>query len=336
MAVEVTGLRGVEEDLTLLVFGSMVEHWCRDSNGDGRLCREHDVGKANIYLEDILLVGGDVVETYDKFCQTTQFIAISCVRLDSLDKLNALLAACGELGVESAPMMIRDLGIIPLFSWYHEVRKCDPYKSLGSRVDLGEINLSPAKPELTKLKARLLSLTRVSASLAHPRLNARLGSSKACLRLKPKPGYCKALSLLPSAQLCDREDSLAQYFDAMNDKQADIIEEIQIKCINLFTFSDFVPRLARSMSREKDALYPNLPKMIGFDFLESRIRSRHGAKGSERACHVFGHTHFGWDANVDGIRGPNHSWEHLSGGGKMGKKSVDPPHFVDRRWVKHP
>ena len=48
--------------------------------------------------------------------------------------------------------------------------------------------------------------------------------------------------------------------------------------------------------------YPKLPKMIGSDFLEARLRSIHGAEGNEAACHVFGHTHFGWDAMVDGIR----------------------------------
>ncbi|KAF8398640.1 hypothetical protein HHK36_014495 [Tetracentron sinense] len=48
--------------------------------------------------------------------------------------------------------------------------------------------------------------------------------------------------------------------------------------------------------------YPNLPKIIGSNFLEDRIRSIHGADGNAYACHVFGHTHFCWDAVLDGIR----------------------------------
>lgn len=40
---------------------------------------------------------------------------------DSLEKLNKLLDACRGLGVETNPMIIDGLGIIPLFSWYHEV-----------------------------------------------------------------------------------------------------------------------------------------------------------------------------------------------------------------------
>jgi hypothetical protein len=41
--------------------------------------------------------------------------------MDSLEKLTALLDACSELGVDTGPRMIGDLGIIPLFSWYHKV-----------------------------------------------------------------------------------------------------------------------------------------------------------------------------------------------------------------------
>lgn len=42
------------------------------------------------------------------------------LQLNSLDKLNKLLDACKRLGVQTSPMIIDGLGIIPLFSWYHE------------------------------------------------------------------------------------------------------------------------------------------------------------------------------------------------------------------------
>jgi hypothetical protein len=48
--------------------------------------------------------------------------------------------------------------------------------------------------------------------------------------------------------------------------------------------------------------YPNLPKIIGSDWLEARLRTIHGRHGSPTACHVFGHTHFCWDATLDGVR----------------------------------
>lgn len=43
------------------------------------------------------------------------------LQVDSLEKLNKLLDACKSLGIETKPMVIDNLGIIPLFSWYHEV-----------------------------------------------------------------------------------------------------------------------------------------------------------------------------------------------------------------------
>lgn len=48
--------------------------------------------------------------------------------------------------------------------------------------------------------------------------------------------------------------------------------------------------------------YPKLPKIIGSDYLEDRIRSIHGFKETISACHVFGHTHFCWDHVLNGIR----------------------------------
>ncbi|XP_056692507.1 uncharacterized protein [Spinacia oleracea] len=102
------------------------------------------------HQEDILLVAGDVAETYDKFFSTMSLLTrrfkhvffvpgnhdLWCRKegedfLDSLDKLNALLHACGELGVESNPLIIGDLGIIPLFSWHHE--SCMDFRVLTQR-----------------------------------------------------------------------------------------------------------------------------------------------------------------------------------------------------------
>lgn len=75
-----------------------------------------------------------------------------------------------------------------------------------------------------------------------------------------------------------------------------------VSCIKIdpFFFS-YVCRF--ELCPEKRMLfYPNLPKVVGSDWLEARVRSIHGPHGSETACHVFGHTHFCWDATLDGIR----------------------------------
>ncbi|KAK9705657.1 hypothetical protein RND81_07G074100 [Saponaria officinalis] len=225
----------------------------------------------SIHQEDVLLVAGDVAETYDKFLTTMSLLRdrfkhvfyvpgnhdLWCRTesedfLDSLEKLNLLLHACDELGVESKPKIIGDLGIVPLFSWYHE------------SFDMERDITGPRIPSLEMV--------------------------------------CKDFHVCKwPAELSERDDSLARFFDAMNEKHAHSVEEIQQNCKNIITFSHFVPRL--DLCPEKRMLfYPNLPKIIGSNFLETRLRSIHGNEGRETACHVFGHTHFSWDARIDGIR----------------------------------
>lgn len=41
--------------------------------------------------------------------------------MSSLEKLTALIDACREIGVETGPKTVENLGIIPLYSWYHKV-----------------------------------------------------------------------------------------------------------------------------------------------------------------------------------------------------------------------
>ncbi|XP_059647239.1 uncharacterized protein LOC132293683 isoform X2 [Cornus florida] len=102
-------------------------------------------------------------------------------------------------------------------------------------------------------------------------------------------------------ELSNGDASLALYFDAMNDRNQNTIKEIQRSCTQIISFSHFLPR--QELCPEKRMLfYPKLPKIIGSDCLEARIRSIHGVEGGVSMCHVFGHTHFCWDAVLDGIR----------------------------------
>ncbi|XLU29025.1 hypothetical protein S245_065091, partial [Arachis hypogaea] len=94
--------------------------------------------------------------------------------VDSVEKLDKLLAACKALGVETQPMVIGELGIIPLFSWYHEA--CKDFHA------------------------------------------------------------CKWPQGLSNGDM-----SLSMYFDAMNDKQLEMMKEVKIKCDHIITFSHFVP-----------------------------------------------------------------------------------------------
>lgn len=221
--------------------------------------------------KDVLLVAGDVAETHKHFVLTMSILKdkfehvffvpgnhdIWCRReggnyVDSLEKLDKLLDSCKDLGVVTNPTIIDGLGIIPLFSWYHE--------SFDREIDITSVNVPP--------------------------LEMACKDFHACIW---------------PARLSNRDTSLALHFDAMNENNQDSIREIQRTCTQIITFSHFVPRL--ELCPEKRMLfYPKLPKIIGSDNLEARIRSIHGTEGGVSACHVFGHTHFCWDAVLDGIR----------------------------------
>ncbi|XP_074329145.1 uncharacterized protein LOC141666831 isoform X2 [Apium graveolens] len=223
------------------------------------------------HKKDILLVAGDVAETFKNFVQTMSLLKDRFEHVfyvpgnhdlwcrwekedyhDSLEKLNYLLDACKRLGVETSPMAVDGLGIIPLFSWYHE--------SFDREEEITGVRIPPLEMACKDFHA------------------------------------CK----WPD-QLSKEGISLAQYFDMINDNNQNAISEIHRTCNQVISFSHFLPR--QELCPEKRMLfYPNLPKIIGSDFLETRVRSIHSVEGSHSACHVFGHTHFCWDAVLDGIR----------------------------------
>lgn len=223
------------------------------------------------YRDDILIVAGDVAETYKNFVVTMSELKdrfgsvfyvpgnhdLWCRRegenyINSLDKLNALLDVCTELGVETSPRVVDGLGIVPLFSWYH--------KSFDKEKDVTGVRI--------------------------PSLEMACKDFHACTW---------------PPELSNSDIALAHRFDMMNEKNDNAIKEVQNSNCQIITFSHFLPR--QDLCPEKRMLfYPNLPKIIGSDFLEVRLRSIHRKNGNGSACHVFGHTHFCWDAVLDGIR----------------------------------
>lgn len=103
------------------------------------------------------------------------------------------------------------------------------------------------------------------------------------------------------------DDSLAQYFDQMNEKDfSRIVEEIKSARIIseqkgidgpvVVSFSHFLPH--QELLPEKRWLrYPNLAKACGSDYLAERLRVL------KPECHVYGHTHFTQDQRLqDGTR----------------------------------
>jgi len=63
----------------------------------------------------------------------------------------------------------------------------------------------------------------------------------------------------------------------------------------LITFSHFLPR-PELLPEKRFLTLPTLAKAVGSRFLNERVRRL------SPDVHVFGHTHFGWDATIEGVR----------------------------------
>ncbi|KAL4446687.1 hypothetical protein ABPG77_007931 [Micractinium sp. CCAP 211/92] len=124
------------------------------------------------------------------------------------------------------------------------------------------------------------------------------------------------------APLSSQDDSLAAHFDELNEPAfSQAVQEIEAETAAaggkrppIISFSHFLPR--QELLPEKRMLfYPNLAKASGSDALEARVRVL------RPLAHVFGHTHFSWDAQVEGIRyvqwplGYPHEHRRRRGGG---------------------
>lgn len=96
--------------------------------------------------------------------------------------------------------------------------------------------------------------------------------------------------------LSPRDDSVARFIDEVNDLLlGDTTSLIGADDAPVLTFSHFLPRI--ELTPEKRYMtYPTINKAVGSRFVERRLR-RIGS-----SLHVFGHTHFGWDMEIDGVR----------------------------------
>lgn len=91
--------------------------------------------------------------------------------------------------------------------------------------------------------------------------------------------------------LSPRDDSVACWVDGINDYILGDLSETMNDGSPILTFSHFLPRL--ELNPEKRYMnYPTLNKAIGSVYVERRLRAMNSS------FHIFGHTHFGWDAEL--------------------------------------
>jgi hypothetical protein len=86
------------------------------------------------YLDDVLLVAGDIADSLSLISDTLALLRSRFYRVfyvpgnhelwvrreafDSLEKLRRILEICDGLDVQTGPARLRDVWVVPLFSWY--------------------------------------------------------------------------------------------------------------------------------------------------------------------------------------------------------------------------
>lgn len=234
---------------------------------------------------------------------------------DSVDKLNRVRRWCREADVHTCPRWFalpapspseapRKLWVVPVLSWYHADFDTEP--DIDSLEDV-----------LPRVEAAMTDFRACSWPTAPPATPARAETAGA-----PPP---------PSA-LSAMDDTLAVYFDRLNDawigdgaggdgaggggdacggvpRTWDGLEAT----LNaprpdgtydpLISFSHFLPRI-ELIPEKRFLFYPHLPKAVGSTYLRDRVHrltaQRRARPSHEPAhMHVFGHTHFGYDLTLD-------------------------------------
>ena len=241
--------------------------------------------RAEHYANDVLIVAGDVADRLDTFeasmtMLTEVFQLVFYVpgnhelwlRRDgsegdtSLEKLQLLEQVCRRLGVITSPQRVQLIQgcvhICPLVSFYHT--------SFDTEPNVETLRLPSVQRAMADWRA-----CRFPPSL-------ECGSESLAIHID----RYNTLMLRASAAQAAVHPSLTAW-RRWNEGRATNEP--------LVTFSHFLPRI--ELCPEKRFLrYPDLMKAVGSAPLGRRVRSL------RPDVHVFGHTHFGWDAQLDGTR----------------------------------
>ena len=241
----------------------------------------------NGHADSVLIVAGDVSDRIGVFEETMRVLADAFGAVffvpgnhdlwvrrdgsegsDSLQKMARLNEICESLGVLTTPQRVRMasggcVSICPLLSFHH--------MSFDTEPDIPHLRLPSARVTVTDFKA-----TRWPNGLT-------LG-----------------------------EEELAEHMDEKNEellvsaaRQAGAFGCADIEPIrswehahdgaSVLSFSHFLPRI-ELIPEKRFLVYPDLVKAVGSDALGRRVRAL------RPDVHIFGHSHFGWDATLDGVR----------------------------------
>lgn len=187
---------------------------------------------------------------------------------DSFQKLDRVHNICQQLHIYTSPVRLRhdegDLLLLPLWSWYHS--SWDTEEELPDNLRL------PVAPGSRVMDYRM----------------CKWGND-----LEREPAF-----LFGDGGSGETSQVIAQHFSKRNLAWISSVQTLaQRDGGEILTFSHFCPRI--ELILEKRNTYDQfLPKVSGSAFLEQQIRSLTPAP----ACHVFGHTHVGWDAVLDDLR----------------------------------
>ena len=278
---------------------------------------------------DVLVVAGDVTDKLDLFRRAMGALAAKFGRVfftpgnhdlwlrksfgkptpsapslpaDSIEKLRELLALCGELGVLTTPVRIGTVWVVPVLSWYHLSFDTEPDIDLGDALQPAEKTMSDFF--LCKWREAGLDPLGEQVAAALDGMNddyaAHFPGFEAAACEVRGGGGGGVPARVPLAQVAERWTDVVADVRAhrpAKDGAADGATNgtAAVGARTVISFSHFLPHLA--LCPEKRFLYfPNLPKAVGSAFLRRRVAALHPD------VHVFGHTHFGWDGYVEGVR----------------------------------
>lgn len=207
---------------------------------------------------------------------------------NSLAKLQQILDLCRELGVHTSPRAFGPggrLAIVPLFAWYH--RGFDTEPEITGWQGIPPIEEAMMDYQLVKFPSSTIgaangdeSAARYFDLLNERRVGELLPDAAVAASATCKAGEATSLSSLSSSPW----DSVVQMCRTAVEQGGAVI-----------SFSHFLPRI--ELLPEKRFLFlPTLAHAVGSRYLQQRVEELRSS------LHVFGHTHFGWDATVDGVR----------------------------------